>query len=236
MISKDKFKQITDTVIDKMEGGYYHPDMLKDGRVKDSRYGNSGETMFGLDRVAGGSVNLTPEGKAFWKVIDDANARKLWKWNYLGGSLNTKLKDLASDVMYPVYIDNSNRYLSKEASKIVDSDPRLVFNFSYASWNGTGWFQRFAEKINKAVEKGIKNPDKLVEIAVDSRVKSGNSLISQGGTEIAGFMDDLKNSGGLQLYFLQKTWKTTVGKIGIITIVTGIIGVASYLILTREKK
>ena len=79
MIDKDKFKQITNMVIDSLEGGYYHPDMLKDGRVKDARYGASGETMFGIDRLAGNS-DKTPQGKAFWKIMDDAGARKNWKW------------------------------------------------------------------------------------------------------------------------------------------------------------
>jgi hypothetical protein len=40
-------------IIEKLEGGYYHPDMLTDGRIKDGRYGGSGETMFGIDRKTG---------------------------------------------------------------------------------------------------------------------------------------------------------------------------------------
>jgi len=32
------FYNLSKVVIDKLEGGYFHPDMLKDGRVKDSRY------------------------------------------------------------------------------------------------------------------------------------------------------------------------------------------------------
>jgi len=235
-ISKEQFVKVTNIVIDKMEGGYYHPDMLLDGRVKDSRYASSGETMFGIDRVAGGTINYTPEGRAFWKVIDDANARKNWKWNYLGGSLNSKLKDLASEVMYPVYVDNSKRYLSEEASKIVDSDPRLVFNFSYASWNGSGWFQRFAKPINEAVKKGIKNPDKLIQIAIESRTKSSNSLIKQGGTKIESFIEELKVGGKLQIFFLKRAWESKTGKVLIISTATILIGGISYLILTKNKK
>jgi hypothetical protein len=48
-----KFDKITSLVIDKLEGGYYHPNMLIDGRVKDIRYSGSGETMFGIDRLKG---------------------------------------------------------------------------------------------------------------------------------------------------------------------------------------
>ena len=45
-------------IIDKLEGGYYHPDMLEDGRIKDSRYSASGETMMGIDRKAGGKIHF----------------------------------------------------------------------------------------------------------------------------------------------------------------------------------
>ena len=35
--SNDSFSKVVSEVIDKLEGGYYHPDMLKDGRVRDKR-------------------------------------------------------------------------------------------------------------------------------------------------------------------------------------------------------
>lgn len=192
IISRRKFRDITNLVIDKLEGGYYHPDMLTDGRVKDPRYGSSGETMFGIDRKNGGNINTSQDGKAFWKAIDDANARSEWSWNYMGGSLNSKLKELAGNAMYTVYLDYSNRYLSKEARQVVDSDPRLVFHFAYAGWNGSGWFQKFAKPINEAVASGIKNSNKLVEIAMKSRIESGNSLIKQGGQKISTFIETIK--------------------------------------------
>ena len=243
MITKEAFRTVTDTVIDKMEGGYFHPQMLVDGRVKDVRYADSGETMFGVDRKAGGSINTTEAGKAFWKVIDDSNAKNTWKWNYLGGSLNGKLKDLASDVMYPSYVSNSKNYLTPEASKIVDSDPRLIFHFSYATWNGAGWFKKFATDINKAVESGTKNPDKLVQVAIDSRTKEGlhagsspNSLIKQGGDKIAGFIETLNTGNKLGLFFLKKTWSTTMGKVAMIGTPILITGLVITLILTTSKK
>jgi len=184
-MNKDNFKQVLIQVIDTLEGGYYHPDMLADGRVKDARYGNSGETMFGLDRKAGGNLNTTPAGVKFWAAIDAVNARKTWKWNYKGGDLAPKLKELLADVMFPHYNDLSNRYLSDKAAQIVESDNRLLFHFIYAAWNGAGWFKKFATKINEAVSNGTTNTDKLVKVALDSRINSGNSLIAQGGNKIA---------------------------------------------------
>ena len=75
------FEQATAAVIINLEGGYYHPDMLIDGRVKDSRYGTSGETMYGLDRKAGGPpVNSCGPCKQFWSILDSVGARKNWRW------------------------------------------------------------------------------------------------------------------------------------------------------------
>lgn len=193
------FKEMTALVIDKLEGGYYHPLMLADGRVKDQRYANSGETMFGIDRKAGGRINLTPSGVLFWKAIDDANARTLWKWNFKGGNLAKQLKVYVGDMMLPEYEGLASRYLSTQAKEIVSNDKRLLFNFIYASWNGSGWFQKFATDFSSAVAKGITNPDQLVQVAIDSRTKEGlragsppNSLIKQGGEKIATFINDIK--------------------------------------------
>lgn len=222
-ITLDRFKQITGIVIDKLEGGYYHPNMLKDGRVKDSRYGNSGETMFGIDRLKGGTINTSDAGKRFWALIDNANARNTWKWNYMGGNLAPKLKDLTAEMIYSNYVSWSKLYMTLQTQQLVDSDPRLVFHFIYATWNGPGWFKKFAQDMNAATAKGIKNTDKLVEIALDSRIKEGLkkgeppvSLIKQGGLKIAGFIDTLK--GGLS--------GVTKGGAGVSLVIIGVVFIA----------
>lgn len=179
------FEDIVAEVIDELEGGYYHPDMLRDGRIRDSRYGNSGETMMGIDRKAGGKINNTPEGIKFWQLIDNANARRNWKWNYRGGNLENELRRLAGLMIKRYYDDYSNRWLSDKTKKIVNSNRKLLFNFIYAVWNGPGWFKKFAKIINDAVDSGIKNGDILAELFIKSRIQSGNSLIAQGGRKIA---------------------------------------------------
>ena len=182
------FDGIVAQVIDKLEGGYYHPDMLADGRVKDQRYGNSGETMMGIDRKAGGSINTTPEGVEFWTIIDTENARKNWEWGYRGGSLEPKLRALAGKMIKRNYDTYAQKYLSDEALKIVNEDPKLLFNFVYSTWNGPGWFKKFANQINDAVASGISDPAELAKIAIKARLESGNSLIAQGGRKIDSFL------------------------------------------------
>lgn len=198
-ISQNRFNKIVGVVIDNLEGGYYHPQMLVDGRVKDSRYSKSGETMFGIDRKNGGNVNTNAAGKKFWSLIDSLDAKNKWAWNYKGGSYKNQLADLAGQAIYPEYERMSRTYLSPEARQVVDSDDRLAFNFAYATWNGEGWFKKFATKINDSIKNGITNTDKLVNIAVAQRTDSENSLISQKANKIKSIVEKLKDYTGQQI-------------------------------------
>jgi hypothetical protein len=212
---EDYFNEVTQVVIDKLEGGYFHPDMRTKNPGKFGAYHRSGETMFGLDRHAGhdlfystprktkdvlenlkyiynGSYTYKNEdAKEFWTTIDKANARKNWPWLYKGGSNEKRLKELTGKIMYPKYENLANKYLSEKSKKLVESDPRILFHFIYAVWNGPGWFQKFAQKFNDAVEKGVVNKDELLEVALNSRINSGNTLISNGGKKIKGFINSV---------------------------------------------
>ena len=173
------FEKEVNKVIDNLEGGYYHPDMNK------SDMGKSGETMMGMDRKYGVGFTQTSAGKEFWKLIDDSNARNNWKWNYMGGPLEGRLRKLVVRMIQPEYEKLSNRYLNENARKIVNKSPNLMFHFIYATWNGSGWFQKFAKKINEAVDKGVTKISDLESIAMKSRKESGNSIIASGGQKIS---------------------------------------------------
>jgi len=219
-----KFRKVTNEVIKRLEGGYYHPNMMKKDPVKFKAYGKSGETMFGLDRHAGHSLFYsTPrlssdvfenikniEGnkyqykneaaRKFWQTIDAMNAKTKWAWNYIpDAQLADQLRNLASDIIYPNYVKLFNTYLTPEAREIVKNSAPLTFHLSYATWNGSGWFKKFAADINEAVAKGVKKESDLIKVAIFSRTKEGlkkgstaNPLIKQGGEKIATFINDIK--------------------------------------------
>jgi hypothetical protein len=172
------FEKEVNRVIDNFEGGYYHPDMNQ------SDMGKSGETMMGMDRKHGVGFTKTQAGQEFWKLIDDANARKNWKWNYKGGPLEGRLRKLVVKMIQPEYERLSSRYLNEKAREIVKKSPNLLFHFIYATWNGSGWFQKFANKINEAVNKGITNISELESIAMKSRKESGNRIVASGGQKM----------------------------------------------------
>ena len=106
MITIENFKELAKKVFEKLEGGYYHPNMLKKNPSKFKGYETSGETMYGLDRHAGHDIYYSTPRKAkgvfdnlkyidngsyryksdaaknFWTAIDNANAKNNWEWGY----------------------------------------------------------------------------------------------------------------------------------------------------------
>jgi hypothetical protein len=55
---------------------------------------------------------------------------------------------------------------------------------SYGLWNGIGWFNKFAQKLNNAINSGVTDSEKLHNVALNSRIQSGNKLITKGGRKI----------------------------------------------------
>jgi hypothetical protein len=188
-VAATDFAKMNNIIIDKLEGGYYHPKMLKDGRVKDGRYGGSGETMFGMDRKTGEWESRSEEGRQFFKILDNADASSKWPWGYMGGEYETKLRELSAEMTKREYLTNTKNYLNSDTQQIVNSSAKLTFNFIYATYNGPGWFQRFAKVINGAVSEGITDPEELNRLFLERRKGSPNSLIAQGGRKMDSFMD-----------------------------------------------
>jgi peptidoglycan hydrolase-like protein with peptidoglycan-binding domain len=174
------WKGFTDKIIENFEGGYWNKDRTKPNSEKcmnhpyDPMYDNSGETMFGIDRRAGGWDNDSA-GREFFGLIDDEKENagsmeefcKTWVYGYKGGDLKEDLKLRAAALMKTSY-DRNSRYFSSKAKEKVESHKRLLFHFAYACWNGSGHFQDFANDINRAVDNGLTD-DELVQIAVDGR-------------------------------------------------------------------
>lgn len=203
-------------IIATVEGGYGNPAMVVDHPynnpshkhyrpftrtpfIKDKRYHKSGETMFGLDRIAGApSTTQTPAGRKFWALIDAQNAYDGWAYNFIPKDpLKSELVNLAAQIMEPRFNENMKNYVKNaELRALVPTNGKLMWNFAYATWNGPGWFKAFGAKITDVYNKGMKDPRDLAEYFVNMRVNNeglvGNkiggdaySLIRQGGFKIA---------------------------------------------------
>ena len=176
---KGDFYDITKKVIENFEGGYWNPECAGYPGSKHPRktgmYSRSGETMFGLDREAGKIEDISSDGKKFFQLIDGQKEKmgmdnfcKKWTWNYRGGEIKNQLLDLAVKTMKSLFDKNSKNYLSEKARNIVNNSNPLLLHFSYATWNGPGFFKDFAKSINKGVDEG-KSEKELVKIAKNDR-------------------------------------------------------------------
>jgi len=187
-----KFRDAVDTITNKLEGGYFHPYMKASNQSKFAWMGDSGETMFGMDRKHGRQESNSSAGVEFWRLIDAEDAKSNWKYGYAledNPNLRDKLLDLVAQIMEPHFLDFSDRYLSDEAKSIIMSDPKLYFNFAYATYQGSGWFQKFAKKFNKKIEEGVTNIDELRDYVLQIRKESGNNIISGSGNKIDKIFD-----------------------------------------------
>lgn len=166
-----KWMDITTKVIDKLEGGYWNPkcDHPRSGM------GKSTETLFGLDRY-NGNIESTPEGQEFFSLIDKEKKElgktgfcKKWKWLFRGGEKESKLKNLAAKIMKKRFDSNLKNFVEDEETKTrILSDPRLLMHMSYATWNGSGFFQKFANSLEDGVKRGLSD-DELVDLAIKDR-------------------------------------------------------------------
>jgi len=179
-----KWMKVTKKVIDNFEGGYWNGSTGKNvstsklgicGNHPNGSMGVSTETMFGLDRY-NGSIEKTSDGQEFFRIIDKQKKDlgmtqfcKKWKWNYKGGELEDKLKNLAAKVMKHYYDSNVSNYFSPELKKRVENNDRLLMHFSYGSWNGPGHFQKFAKSLNDGVKKGMSDKELIKQAIIDRK-------------------------------------------------------------------
>jgi hypothetical protein len=90
--------------------------------------------------------------------------------------------------MEPHFNKLADKYLSPEAKNIVMKSNSLLFHFIYASWNGSGFFQKFANAINEEVAKGNTSVSELKKVAIQSR---RNSAVSGSASKIENIMNSL---------------------------------------------
>lgn len=198
---EDFEKTTSDVVIPNFEGGYFNPAMLPRFNAADQKLlKSSGETLFGLDRMAGAELAKYTEWKNFWAIVDEDRRKNpgLWKYQYRGGALEVQLKLLASKIMYKWFSYLAGKYILISSMDEIASDKRLMIHFSYAAWNGEGWFQKYSNALNKAIAKFPGNKDAIFYDAIKARTlaitKIGlpNKAIRQQGTHMMDLFKRLK--------------------------------------------
>ena len=186
-LTLEKFTKVTELVIDGLEGGYYHPDMKKNFNERSQRMlGDSGETMFGIDRKHGQQLSKFAEWKTFWDLVDASKVKYAneWRYNKRGGILEGQLKKLTAAIMFKWFSYLSGKYILISSMDEIANDERLILHFSYGSWNGEGWFQRYSKALNNAVQNYEGDKEMIWQEAIKARTNSSNAVIRQQGDNL----------------------------------------------------
>jgi hypothetical protein len=175
-------------------------------------YKLSGETLYGLDRFAGHSMwyknplvkNLkqggTPQNdlkyvysnvykfknkdaETFWTTLDKLDARHKWEYDYLGGTYEKQLKELALKMMYQYFLTDVWAKLSDDSKLAVLDDDHLAANYLYTAWNGSGWVQKFSFIINDSIKKGITDTTIINQKLFNAR-QASNALNQRNGAKL----------------------------------------------------
>lgn len=187
LLTETKFVVLTGVVIDNFEGGYFHPNMKARMSDRDQQIiGDSGETMYGLDRKHGATELAHYAGwTEFWNLLDVAGAATKWKHYYIPSEpLKTQLKTLCARIMYGWYGKLQAKYINSAGEAIIAADDRLIIHFSYASWNGEGWFKNFAQALNVAVATYPHDREKIYQETIKARTLSGNEVMRRQGANM----------------------------------------------------
>ena len=187
--------EVIKAVIDYFEGGYYHPThAYKDGVLRPGyEIGkNSGETLWGIDRAAGGqersnNATIKSAGINFWGEIDkisgfggykavntntktgkwDINKyppiKSAWKHYYNPGSNNKVLVDNLNIIITTAFNDVMENFNNyKELKNLLLSDGRALLMWYRATWNGPGHAQNYANNLKRVWNDGERNIEKLM--------------------------------------------------------------------------
>lgn len=209
----ERVKKLIIVVIDYLEGGYFHPDMIPQkpemfGKgTNDELYNaylRSDETMYGLDRTNGGSLNTGANGKQFWAIVDKYYTPYHANINYwndkadgkrISANVGKQLKALLTEIIYNQFsaLMHGN-FTDTQIAQLLTGDPELLFNVLYLTWNGSGNFQTVAQLLKKNWSKTDKQKNELIQ----NWRKNKNSTFANGAAKIEKIYktDDFKKAAG----------------------------------------
>lgn len=156
-----------------------------------------------VDKISGHGKSTGTEGAKVQKKVGKkteehpyARATNTRNWNAdtyptksgsLGYNKSPKPGTQGYDTMYNAFVDLAvgnldkfcDNYLGKHAVRsLIYSDTRWKFCWFRATWNGPGWFQKYAKNIKKVYDGGTKDIEDLIIADLNHRASYGNSLIT----------------------------------------------------------
>jgi hypothetical protein len=173
MISEENFYKITTNIIDKLEGGYYHPDSYAKGAKRCNgkflpasafyKFYQSGETLYGLDRYAGhGEYYSTPQNKDSVAVRNNKASTTAQKYDavvndlkYIYGNKYTYISPYAKEFWETVDKENARTNWCHEYKPTGKLGERLKFLASKIMYDVYERYKAWAIKNGYATAKSF---------------------------------------------------------------------------------
>jgi hypothetical protein len=132
-----------------------------------------------------------PTGK--WDISKYPKIKDKWTWNYMPKS---------SDKGYDTLQKNLQKYITSQynsffksyfgnhpVGKLVESDGRLKFMYYRATWNGVGYFQKYANNLKTKYDSGIKDINRLICADLTYRYNTKADAFKPGVSKLSYMID-----------------------------------------------
>jgi hypothetical protein len=128
-----------------------------------------------------------------WNIKKYPKKSGIWSWNHMPKKSESGYDNLQKNLTK--YITNSynslfNKYLAGHpVGQLVQNDGRLKFMYYRATWNGSGFFQKYASNLKAVYDKGEKNIDNLICADLTFRYNTKAPAFKPGVSKISFMMD-----------------------------------------------
>jgi len=128
-----------------------------------------------------------------WNIKKYPKKSGIWSWNHMPKKSESGYDNLQKNLTK--YITNSynslfNKYLAGHpVGQLVQNDGRLKFMYYRATWNGSGFFQKYASNLKAIYDKGEKNIDNLICADLTFRYNTKAPAFKPGVSKISFMMD-----------------------------------------------
>ena len=128
-----------------------------------------------------------------WNIDKFPKKSGIWSWNHMPKKsekgYDTLQKNLTKYITSSYNTNMNNNFGSTELKKVIENDGRLKFMFYRATWNGSGFFKKYANNLKAVYNKGERDVEKLICADLTYRYNNKSSAFKPGVSKMAYMID-----------------------------------------------
>jgi hypothetical protein len=128
-----------------------------------------------------------------WNIKQNPRKSNGWSWNYMpkpsDPGYNTLQTNLQKYISHQFTSFSKTYFGNHPVGKLVESDGRLKFLFYRATWNGVGFFKKYANNLKAVYDSGVTDIDKLICADLTFRYNKKSAAFKPGVSKMAYMID-----------------------------------------------